>query len=120
MVRAVLDLVSRLGTVRRKPRTYRRTLWSIVSMLGTVRRKAGINVQRNLMVPAVLHLVGMLGTVRKKAGLTVRRNIMVPAVLHLVSILGTTKRKSKNVQKDFMVHSRHAWNSEKEKQQRTD
>ena len=87
-------------------------------MLGTVRRKAGINVQRNLMVPAVLHLVGMLGTVRKKAGLTVRRNIMVPAVLHLVSILGTTKRKSKNVQKDFMVHSRHAWNSEKEKQER--
>ena len=43
---------------------------------------------------------------------------MVPAVLHLVSILGTMRRKNKNVQKDFMVHGRHAWNSEKEKQER--
>ena len=44
---------------------------------------------------------------------------MVPAVLHLVSTFETVRRKSKNVQKDLMVHSQHAWNNEKEKQQRT-
>ena len=48
---------------------YGRILWfqQSVSMLGTVSRKAGVNVQRNLMVPTVLRLVCMLKTVRRKS-----------------------------------------------------
>ena len=63
--------------------------------------------------------VSMLGTVRRKAGINVQRNRIVPTVLHLVSMLEIVRRKCRNVQKDFMVNSQHAWYNEKEKQELT-
>ena len=91
-----------------------------VSMLATVRSKTGTNVQKNLMVPAVLDLVSMLGTVRRKSK-NVQKDFM-----SIVSMFGTMRRKSSNVQieKSYGINSaplsQHAWNSEKEKQERTE
>ena len=97
---------------------YRRILWfqQSVSMLATVRRKTEINVQRNLIVPTVLHLVGMLEIVEENAG-TYRRTLW-----STVSMLSTMRRKAGiNMQRNLMVqaalhcfhHSQHTWNGEK-------
>ena len=61
----------------------------------------------------------MLGTVRRKTEINVQRNRIVPTVLHLVSMLEIVRRKCRNVQKDVMVNSQHAWYNEKEKQELT-
>ena len=67
--------------------------------------------QRNLKVQAAIHCYhndqNAWNGEKEKQKFNVQRNLMVPAVLHLVSTFETVRRKSKNSQKDLMVHSQH-------------